>query len=78
MTHIVLPELGEGISSAILAAWHVREGQEVDEETEVAEVVTDKAVFQVPSGHRGVVTRLLAAPRDEVRVGAPLAEVAPI
>ena len=54
MTKIILPELGEGITKATVACWHVKEGDPIHVGDEICEVTTDKATFNVeaPSGGR--------------------------
>ena len=47
MNKIILPELGEGITKATVACWHVKEGDQVKAGDEVCEVTTDKATFNV-------------------------------
>ena len=53
MTKIILPELGEGISKATVACWHVKEGDRVLLGDEICEVATDKATFNVESPANG-------------------------
>ncbi len=47
MTHIILPELGEGIKNATVAFWHAKEGDRVNAGDDICEVTTDKATFNV-------------------------------
>ncbi|MBF0511722.1 MAG: hypothetical protein HQL13_05260 [Candidatus Omnitrophica bacterium] len=47
MTNIILPDLGEGISKAVIACWHVKPGECLKEGQEVCEAVTDKASFVI-------------------------------
>jgi len=39
-----LPDLGEGIAEGELIKWIVKEGDQVEEHQEIAEIETDKAV----------------------------------
>jgi 2-oxoisovalerate dehydrogenase E2 component (dihydrolipoyl transacylase) len=52
MVSIILPELGEGITKATIACWHVKLGESVIGGQEICEAVTDKASFviEAPSG----------------------------
>ena len=77
MATVCLPELGEGITKATVACWHYKEGERVLAGDEVVEVVTDKAVFSVPAGGPGVLTRIFVAPGGEAAVGGKLFEVSP-
>ncbi|MFW5784401.1 MAG: lipoyl domain-containing protein, partial [Spirochaetota bacterium] len=49
MRDIEVPEIGESISSGILAAWLKEDGETVDEGEEIFELETDKATLGVPS-----------------------------
>jgi len=73
MAYVVLPELGEGIDKAVVAFWHVREGDMVTADQDIVEMVIDKATFNVPAGQPGQLSKVLARQGEEVRVGQPLA-----
>lgn len=75
MAYVVLPDLGEGIETATVAFWHVKEGDAVVADQDVVEMVTDKATFNVSAGLAGKITKLLVKQGDEVKIGAQLAEV---
>jgi pyruvate dehydrogenase E2 component (dihydrolipoamide acetyltransferase) len=72
-----LPDVGEGIASAEIIAWHVAEGDHVREHQELVEIQTDKATVVIPCPATGVVTRLCAADGDSLDVGALLAVIEP-
>ncbi len=65
---IEVPEIGESVSSGILAAWLKGDGSKIDEGEEIFELETDKATLAVPSPAAGVL-RHGAAEGDEVDVG---------
>ncbi len=68
----VLPDLGEGLMQADIAAWHVAAGDEVALNQVLVEVETEKAVVELPSPYAGTVVELLAAVGESVDVGSPL------
>lgn len=68
----VLPDLGEGLEEAEIAAWLVEEGAPVALNQPLVEVETAKATVEIPSPFAGIVARLHAAAGDTVKVGAPL------
>ena len=72
MNKVVLPELGEGIQKAVIACWHCKVGDRVNAQDDLVEVVTDKAVFNVPSGVSGTVKQILAREEEEVAIGQQL------
>lgn len=73
MLEICLPELGEGIEEATIACYHFAEGDRVNAEEDVVEVVTDKATFNVPADESGVIRTLCFNEGDKAPIGAPLA-----
>ncbi|MBF0330633.1 MAG: hypothetical protein HQL17_01750 [Candidatus Omnitrophica bacterium] len=75
MVNIILPELGEGIAKAEIVCWHFSEGQSVTLDDDILELVTDKAVFNVPAPAAGVITKIYYQQGQEAPVGAVLAEL---
>jgi pyruvate dehydrogenase E2 component (dihydrolipoamide acetyltransferase) len=67
-----LPDLGEGLQEARIIEWHVQPGEEVKVDQPLLSVETAKAIVEIPSPRAGRVGRLLGAPNDMVRTGAPL------
>ena len=65
-----LPDIGEGIAEAEIVGWLVAVGDTVEEYQPVVEVMTDKAVVEIPSPRAGTITRICAAEGDTVRVGS--------
>ncbi len=72
MLEICLPELGEGIEEATIACYHFAEGDSVQADEDVVEVVTDKATFNVPADQAGKISRLCFKEGDKAPIGAPL------
>ena len=73
MNKVVLPALGEGITKATIACWHVQEGDKVKTGEDVVELVTDKAAFNVSTPHAGTVKKILVKEGQEAPVGETLA-----
>jgi 2-oxoisovalerate dehydrogenase E2 component (dihydrolipoyl transacylase) len=67
-----MPDLGEGTVQAEVVAWHIKVGDQVQEDQIMAEVMTDKAAVEVPSPVTGRVVTLNGQPGDMIRVGAEL------
>lgn len=67
-----LPDLAEGVAEGEVVAWHVAEGDRVEEDDVLAEVETDKALVEVPSPYAGVVVERCAAEGEVVPVGEVL------
>jgi pyruvate dehydrogenase E2 component (dihydrolipoamide acetyltransferase) len=71
-----LPDLGEGLQQAEIAAWHAAENDEVAADQPLLSVETEKAIVEIPSPRAGRIKRLLAKPGDLLSVGAALVEFA--
>ena len=67
-----LPDIGEGISEAEIVAWHVAVGERVEEDQQVADMMTDKATVEMESPVSGVVVELAGEVGDQVAIGAAL------
>lgn len=68
----ILPDIGEGIVECELVNWHVKEGDIITEDQPVAEVMTDKAVVEIPAKHSGKITRLYYQQGEIAKVHTPL------
>lgn len=73
----ILPDIGEGIVECELLEWLVSEGEHIEEDQPVAEVMTDKATLQIPAMHAGKVEKLHYAVGDIAKVHAPLFSMTP-
>jgi 2-oxoisovalerate dehydrogenase E2 component (dihydrolipoyl transacylase) len=67
-----LPDIGEGISEAEIVAWHVKVGERVEEDQQVADMMTDKATVEMESPVSGIVVELAGEVGDQVSIGAAL------
>ena len=67
-----LPDIGEGISEAEIVAWHVAVGDRVEEDQQIADMMTDKATVEMESPVSGVVIELAGEVGDQVSIGAAL------
>jgi pyruvate dehydrogenase E2 component (dihydrolipoamide acetyltransferase) len=75
MFRFLLPDIGEGVVEAEVIEWRVREGERVETDQVLVELMTDKANIEIPSPVAGVVHRLGFAKGDIVPVGAVLIEI---
>lgn len=67
-----LPDIGEGIAEAEIVAWHVKIGDRVEEDQQVADMMTDKATVEMESPVSGVVVELAGEVGDQVPIGSAL------
>lgn len=75
MSDFILPDIGEGIVECELVKWLVSEGDVIEEDQPVAEVMTDKALVEIPAPYKGRVTQLYYKEGDIAKVHAPLFEL---
>ncbi|MBD3289074.1 biotin/lipoyl-binding protein [candidate division KSB1 bacterium] len=72
---VKLPEISENIDTAEVISIAVSEGDHVEEEQTIAEMETEKAVFELPSPVKGKITEILIKEGQEVKVGELVAKV---
>ncbi len=72
----LLPDIGEGIVECELVEWLVEEGDEVKEDQPICDVMTDKALVQIPAKSDGVVEKLYYAKGEIAIVHKPLFAIA--
>jgi pyruvate dehydrogenase E2 component (dihydrolipoamide acetyltransferase) len=70
-----LPEIGEGVQEGELIKWLVKEGDQVQVDQALLEVMTDKATVEVPATDAGKVTSIKAKEGDMIKVGQVLATI---
>lgn len=70
-----LPDIGEGIAEAEIVAWHVKVGDTVAEDQQIADLMTDKATVEMESPVAGKVLELAGEVGDEVAIGSVLAVI---
>ncbi|MCL1477655.1 MAG: 2-oxo acid dehydrogenase subunit E2 [Marinobacter sp.] len=75
MSDFILPDIGEGIVECELVKWLVSEGDMIEEDQPVVEVMTDKALVEIPAPHKGQIKRLYYKEGDIAKVHAPLFEL---
>ena len=67
-----LPDIGEGIAEAEIVAWHVKVGDEVREDQQLADMMTDKATVEMESPVAGRVVGLAGEVGDQIPIGSVL------
>src|ERR687898_1273571 len=70
-----LPDIGEGIAEAEIVAWHVKCGDKVEEDQQLADMMTDKATVEMESPVAGVVKKLAGEVGDQIAIGSVLVEI---
>ena len=67
-----LPDIGEGIAEAEIVAWHVKVGDMVEEDQQLADMMTDKATVEMESPVAGKVVEVAGEVGDQVPIGSVL------
>lgn len=72
----LLPDLGEGLTEAVIVKWLVSVGDTIEIDQAIAEVETAKSIVELPSPYGGTVLAIHGAEGDAVLTGSPVLEVA--
>ncbi len=67
-----LPDIGEGIAEAEIVAWHVKVGDTVKEDQQLADMMTDKATVEMESPVAGKVVEVAGEVGDQIPIGSVL------
>ena len=70
-----LPDIGEGIAEAEIVAWHIKVGDTIAEDQQIADMMTDKATVEMESPVAGKVLELAGEVGDQVPIGSVLAVI---
>src|SRR3954467_1643509 len=70
-----LPDIGEGIAEAEIVAWHVKIGDLIGEDQQIADMMTDKATVEMESPVAGKVVELAGEVGDQIPIGSVLAVI---
>jgi 2-oxoisovalerate dehydrogenase E2 component (dihydrolipoyl transacylase) len=70
-----LPDIGEGIAEAEIVAWHVKVGDTIAEDQQIADMMTDKATVEMESPVAGKVVELAGEVGDQIPIGSVLAVI---
>src|SRR6478735_7990903 len=70
-----LPDIGEGIAEAEIVAWHVKIGDRIEEDAQLADMMTDKATVEMESPVSGIVVELAGEVGDLIPIGSTLAVI---
>ncbi|MBV9883158.1 MAG: 2-oxo acid dehydrogenase subunit E2, partial [Sphingomonadaceae bacterium] len=67
-----LPDIGEGIAEAEIVAWHIKVGDTVAEDQQLADMMTDKATVEMESPVAGKVLEVAGEVGDMIPIGSVL------
>ncbi len=75
MSEITVPPFPESVTEGTLLAWRKRPGEAVRRGEVLAEIETDKVVFEVPASEDGVLAETLVSEGATVVAGQPIARL---
>jgi len=68
-----LPDIGEGIAEAEIVAWHVKIGDQIEEDQPLADLMTDKATVEMAAPVSGTLVERAGEVGDVIAIGSTLA-----
>src|SRR5438270_7700044 len=74
-TPVKMPRLGESVAEGTIGSWLKTEGDWVEKDESLAEIITDKINAELPSPIAGRLTKILAKVDETVPVGADIAMI---
>lgn len=74
-TTIIMPQLGESVAEGIIGKWLKNEGDQVERDEPIVEVITDKVNAEIPSPVAGVLQRIAQPEGATVAVGQEIAVI---
>jgi 2-oxoglutarate dehydrogenase E2 component (dihydrolipoamide succinyltransferase) len=75
LKEVIVPQLGESVSEATIAAWHKQPGDAVEVDELLVELETDKVTLEVNSPAKGILQNIAIAEGETVEVGNLLGKV---
>ncbi len=75
---IVMPKMGESITSGAILKWHKKIGDSVKKDEIILEISTDKVDTEIPSPTDGIIKEILYKENDTIEVGTVIARIIPI
>ena len=73
---IIVPDLGDGITTVEIVGWLAADGARVRKGDDVVELVTDKATFNIAAPADGILKQGDVRPGVPVPIGAVLGDIA--
>jgi 2-oxoisovalerate dehydrogenase E2 component (dihydrolipoyl transacylase) len=74
-TTIVMPQLGESVAEGVIGKWLKAEGDPIERDEPIVEVITDKVTAEIPSPVSGVLETITAGEGVTVAVGQEIAVI---
>src|SRR3546814_19675363 len=65
-----LPDIGDGIAEAEIVVWHVKIGDRIEEDAQLADMMTEKATVELESPVSGLVVELAGEVGELIAIGS--------
>lgn len=75
MIEVKLPSIGEGIAEGEIVKWNVQPGDRLEVGQALVDVLTDKALVEIPSPSAGIVEKLLFSEGELAPVGQAIVHI---
>ncbi len=75
MYNLKVPPIGEGVSEGEIVKWNIKEGDVIQKDQEIVEIMTDKITIKIPSPVSGKVLKLVEPEGKTVKVGDVIANI---
>lgn len=72
-TTIIMPQLGESVAEGVIGKWLKQEGEHIDKDEPIVEVITDKVNAEIPSPVGGTLQKITQPEGATVAVGQEIA-----
>ncbi len=72
---VVMPQMGESITTGTITKWHKKEGDSIEIDEILLEISTDKVESEIPSPIEGKVVKLLFEEGETIDVGVAIAYI---
>ena len=72
-TMVKMPRLGESVAEGTIGSWLKKEGDWVEQDESLAEIITDKINAELPSPVAGRLAKILVKADETVAVGVDIA-----
>ncbi|HLV98633.1 MAG TPA: dihydrolipoamide acetyltransferase family protein [Ktedonobacterales bacterium] len=74
-TKVTMPKLGESVAEGTVGRWLKQEGDDIELDEPLVEIVTDKITQEMPSPVAGRLLKISVQPDQTVKVGAEIAQI---
>jgi pyruvate/2-oxoglutarate dehydrogenase complex dihydrolipoamide acyltransferase (E2) component len=72
---VTMPQLGESVAEGTIGRWIKQEGDVIEKDESLAEIITDKITAELPSPFAGRLVKILVPADSQVPVGTAIAQI---